>query len=187
MSGTYTPWEERRTVAEEQAGDGHVTSLEVGQLTTPEHFIVWAVRYWVYSHRQNVDPLIVMTDGFARAGIEPRLVDFDTMMTITATVALRSLDVRCPKCRWVGDGERDILAAAALTQWHHLGLARERLETWLAPASARLTMPYLRDVMTAMRQRHLILPLHAGYLPADPASDFAPAEIACPSISVLVQ
>lgn len=187
MSETYTPGEERAAQAGERPGDGHVTSVEVAQLTTPEQFLVWAVRYWVYSYRQDVDPLVVMAEGFARARLESRLADFDSIMTITATVALRSLDVRCPRCRWLGDGERDILAAAALAQWHHPQLARARLEDWLAPASARLTMPYLRDVTTTMRQRHLILPLHADYLPPDPASDVAPAELARPSISVLVQ
>ena len=148
-------------------------TLQVAALSTPEHVLLCAIRTWVDAARRNVDPLPGLEEGFTHAGLGAALERFDGVMTVTATAATHSLDIRCLKCGGVGTGEIDLIAVVALLQWRHGDRALARAGSWLAPGACRLAMPCFNDLARSMSAQRLVLPLRTQYAPPDATTEGA--------------
>ncbi len=112
-------------------------ALTVEMMGTSEHLVIWAIRQWVSDHKNRVPEHTLIQNGFAAAYVDTAFGPFDTLMTLSATTATRVLDVRCLKCKGVGDGEVDILSVISLIQAGRGDLACIRLGSWLPPAAVR--------------------------------------------------
>ncbi|HKM70524.1 MAG TPA: hypothetical protein VJX94_10795 [Stellaceae bacterium] len=97
-----------------------------------------------YFAQQCRDPASISPgwrDGFHAAGIDDCGVPaFDGLFSIGAAAALHPLDVRCPRCRFLGKDERLFLQLVSFLQYRQIGEAGQILTGWLPPAAAQMAM-----------------------------------------------
>ena len=82
-------------------------------LTTPEHLLVLVIRKWVAAYNQRRPPETFIGDAFSVAEVKHLYQPFDKLMTVIAFTSEIDLDVRCLKCRELGDGENGSLPSSA--------------------------------------------------------------------------
>ncbi|WPZ34295.1 hypothetical protein T8K17_24070 [Thalassobaculum sp. OXR-137] len=107
------------------------------RLTTGEALIVWAIRHWVQSVKARLDPRDLLRCGFATIEAEDVSDAVDRLLMVTLREATTVRDVGCLRCPTLGDGERDILEAVALSQRGRREEAMAVVQSWL-PLSAAL-------------------------------------------------
>ena len=107
------------------------------RLTTGEALIVWAIRHWVQSVKARLDPRDLLRCGFSTIEAEEVSDAVDRLLMLTLREATTVRDVGCLHCPTLGDGERDILEAVALSQRGRREEAMAVVQSWL-PLSAAL-------------------------------------------------
>ncbi len=113
------------------------TRTPICRLSAGEALIVWAIRHWVQSVKARLDPRDLLRCGFATIEAEDVTDAVDRLLMITLHEATTVRDVGCVRCPTLGEGERDILQAVALSQRGRRDDAVSVVQTWL-PLSAAL-------------------------------------------------
>lgn len=104
-----------------------------------EKLILWAVRIWVQAIKQEANAQTVLRTGFKRAGAPDAHPALDDLMTIIATSAQCSIDVRCPKCSSISPDEQRLLGAVSAWQNEvNPYLADSFLCAWIPPSALRV-------------------------------------------------
>ena len=145
-------------------------AFSVNDMCTPEHFLLISVRHWVNSVKQKHSPIPRLARAFNIAQISAGLRPLDAFMLLTATTAIRALDIRCPKCASIGAGEIDVLSTVAFIQAQKSEWAYQRLLGWLPPASARRALADVEALALEMATVELRIPLRLEYVGLDLAN-----------------
>jgi len=115
-----------------------------------------------YFAQQCRDPASISPgwrDGFHAAGIDDCGVPaFDGLFSIGAAAALHPLDVRCPRCRFLGKDERLFLQLVSFLQYRQIGEAGQILTGWLPPAAAQMAMLPALGLARALVRSRMIVP-----------------------------
>lgn len=153
----------------------HQDQLAVTALTAGEALLVWGTRYWVHSVKQRRDPRSILREGFRTGTVEAAVDPLDELLTLTLNAARSPRDVRCPKCKSVGDGERDILLAVAIAQNGTSAQLHASLGQWLHPSAIHQAAEHVHGIASALESGGLILPCRVASGPA-PRLELANAE-----------
>lgn len=86
------------------------------------------------------------------------VLSLEAIVEIFACTAHTAIEVHCPTCPRMSDGERGILHAIAATQRERIDVAREQFESWLPPLGADWALVPVRGLAAIFRMAGLILP-----------------------------
>ncbi|SPP92473.1 conserved protein of unknown function [Bradyrhizobium vignae] len=82
----------------------------------------------------------------------------ESIIEIFACTAHTAIEVHCPTCPRMSDGEHGILRAIAAAQRDRIDVAREQFERWLLPVGADWALAPVQGLATIFRMAGLILP-----------------------------
>ncbi len=111
---------------------------ELSSLPLGEQFLLWALRNWVRAHKTDCHLHETLRRGFVVAGIEDGYLAIDELLTIIATSATTTIDVRCPRCGGISPDEQIFLGVIASLQRSDFASSSVLLGHWLAPAGVRI-------------------------------------------------
>jgi hypothetical protein len=131
--------------------------LQMVDLSPAETLLVWGARYWVKSMKERRDPIPMLNQGFGTGGVFGGVALLDQILTVTAHGSRSMRDIRCLCCKGVGDGELDILDAAALGQIYRKEALLAALNRWLQPAAAEQAAPWFRELGALMTEAGLVV------------------------------
>jgi hypothetical protein len=148
----------------------------VSELKSAEAFLLVTLRLWAAPHKEPAaGPYPDWREGFAASGIGDEGADaFDQLFLIVVKSAIRSLDVRCPRCRHIGEDEHMFLTAIGLLQRNHWNAAEDLLTCWLPAAAARAALVQAIGLAGAMSAIGMILPSGQALPGFDPLRQFRP-------------
>jgi hypothetical protein len=130
------------------------------ELQTSELFVVMSLRLWVSAYLDPTGAGGNWRSGFDAAGLDDAGRDaFDALLRTVAATALRALDVRCPRCRELGEDEGRLLQLLSLLQRGRRSGAAAILADWMPSAAARLALISAHGFATSLRDRGLNIPL----------------------------
>src|SRR6185312_2041936 len=113
----------------------------LSELRAAELLVVSSLRLWILPYTAPTERHPDWRVGFRRAGLSDAGVDgFDALFRIVASAALRSLDVRCPRCARLGEDEAWLLQLGCVLQRRHFSEAAAILGNWLPPAALRIAV-----------------------------------------------
>jgi hypothetical protein len=137
----------------------YASNTALAALCTAELFVVSSLRLWVLPYTDPAGQHPDWRHGFARAGIAETGADgFDALFRIVASMARRSLDVRCPRCARLGGDEAWLLQLASLLQQRHSLDAAAILGDWLPLATVPMAMAPAERFAVGLTERGLHLP-----------------------------
>jgi len=150
----------------DQTPQGHDTGLRTEELDLAGQFLLWGMRAWLTAYRQGKDRANayrgIAGEGFLRAGVPQGMELIDDIFSTLAVAALRTIDVRCPRCTYVSPDEALLLGAVAASQRKQHGIAWSALIQLLPPAAARVALPSLISLAVLLRDAELVIaPLDA--------------------------
>ncbi|MGE4219019.1 MAG: hypothetical protein AB7G39_06190 [Alphaproteobacteria bacterium] len=102
-------------------------ATELSRLPWAERFLVWSVRTWVALQKAGQRDHSYLYEAFRRGGMPDGYGALDAMLTHLAQNATGCIEVQCQRCQALGEGERDLLMAAACVQHGDLPAARRTL------------------------------------------------------------
>jgi hypothetical protein len=131
----------------------------IAELRTAELFLVSSIRLWAAPHLDPAGSHADWRGAFVAAGIEEDGgADFDSLFRIVAGAARRSLDVRCARCRQLGEDEAWLLQLISALQQERRLEAAAILADWLQPAAVQLATRLALGVARAMAGVGLVVP-----------------------------
>ena len=131
-------------------------------LEIPERLLIWGCRTWAACGQRQVCPLAELQDVFRRFGVVDAVASLDALLCATAQTAIRSIEVRCPRCPNLSDDEVCLLHAAAAAQHRDMESAREYLKRWLPGAVADWALGPVRGLGILFANGGLVLPVRAA-------------------------
>ncbi len=119
---------------------------DVSALDFTAQFSVWAFRSWVqaFKSKQSFDDVTHQT--FARFGLSRSALAIDSLMTVLAASASRSIDIRCVQCRLLSPDEALLIDAMAAAQSGGFFVATVALRQLMPGTAARAALPHLVDL-----------------------------------------
>jgi hypothetical protein len=137
----------------------------VGALDFTTQFTVWAVRSWVqaFKAKQSFDDVTHQT--FARFGLSRSALAIDSLMTVVAASASRSIDIRCVQCRLLSPDEALLIDAMAAAQSGGFFVATVALRQLMPGTAARAALPHLVDLARDLGEAGMVaqpIPPYAG-------------------------
>ena len=135
------------------------------ELTTAEHFLVLVIRKWVVAYNQKKPPAAFIGEAFSVAEAEHLYQPFDKLMTVIAFTSEIDLDVRCSKCRELGDGEKRILTIIRLAQEQRFDALEKYLGGWLRGSGQRFVAETAEVLGAGLARKGLKLPLRIEMSP----------------------
>ncbi|GAB2177931.1 hypothetical protein [Dongia sp. agr-C8] len=152
---------------------------DVSALDFTAQFTVWAVRSWVqaFKAKQSFDDVTQHT--FARFGLSRSGLAIDSLMTVLAASAARSIDIRCVQCRLLSPDEALLIDAMAAAQSGGYFVATVALRQLMPGTAARAALPQLVDLARDFSDAGMVakpIPPYAGM--AAPAAAAMPASTA---------
>jgi hypothetical protein len=150
----------------DQTPHGHDTGLRTDELDLAGQFLLWGMRAWLAAYRQGKDRANayrgIAGEGFLRAGVPQGMDLINDIFSALAAAALRTIDVRCPRCAYVSPDEALLLGAVAASQRTQHGIAWSALTRLLPPTAARAALPSLISLAVLLRDAELVIaPLDA--------------------------
>ncbi len=138
---------------------------DVSALDFTAQFTVWAVRSWVqaFKSQQSFDDATHNT--FARFGLSRSALAIDSLMTVLAASASRSIDIRCVQCRLLSPDEALLIDAMAATQSGGYFVATVALRQLMPGTAARAALPHLVDLSRDLSEAGMVakpIPPYAG-------------------------
>ena len=137
--------------------DSAPVESEFHQLPFSEQFLLWAIRQWVKTYKNEGDLHATLHEGFCVAGIEDGYLAIDELLTIFSVAAVTRIDVRCPHCTCISPDEQMFIGLVAAFQRSDLAEARKFLELWLSPTGIRTAHRPAARLARAMALGRLIL------------------------------
>ena len=156
--------------------DALMAMPDVSALDFTAQFTVWAVRSWVQAFKtgQSFDDVTHQT--FARFGLSRSALAIDSLMTVLAASASRSIDIRCVQCRLLSPDEALLIDAMASAQSGGFYVATVALRQLMPGTAARAALPHLVDLARDLGAAGMVakpIPPCAG--PAVPAAEIPPS------------
>ena len=149
--------------------DQHFSSYpeeRFSSLLFAEKLLLWSVRLWVDALNRGCGVSELLRDAYRLAGAGDAYLELDGLMTIVATSAISSMDVRCMKCTTVSLDEQAFIRAVAIYQaGFPLFDASEIFTPWLPPAARRLVKPHIAKLSRKFQHSGLRLSCEAGPRP----------------------
>jgi hypothetical protein len=131
----------------------------IAELRTAEQFLVSSIRLWAAPHLEPTGSHPDWRGAFVAAGIEEDGgADFDSLFRIVAGSARRPLDVRCARCRQLGEDEAWLLQLISALQQERRLEAAAILGDWLPTAALPLAIRLALGVARAMAGVGLVVP-----------------------------
>lgn len=131
---------------------------EFSDIPFGEKLILWAVRFWVQSLKQEANTQEILRTGFQHAGAPRAHPALDDLMTVIATSAECSVDVRCPKCPSISADEQRLMGAIAA--WQHdvdPSAADAFLSAWLPSAALRIARTPTAQLAQSLKCAGLVI------------------------------
>jgi hypothetical protein len=153
---------------------------DVSALDFTAQFTVWALRSWVQAFKSRQSPVregghLAFDDvthrTFARFGLSRSALAIDSLMTVLAASASRSIDIRCVQCRLLSPDEALLIDAMAAAQSGGYFVATVALRQLMPGTAARAALPHLVDLSRDLSEAGMVakpIPPYAGL--AAPAS-----------------
>ncbi|WP_395019486.1 hypothetical protein [Dongia sp.] len=158
---------------EENQGGGHeddcrnelMAMPDVSALDFTAQFTVWAIRSWVqaFKSKQSFDDVTHQT--FARFGLSRSALAVDSLMTVLAASAARSIDIRCVQCRLLSPDEALLIDGMAAAQAGGYFVATVALRQLMPGTAARAALPHLVDLARDLSEAGMVakpIPPYAG-------------------------
>jgi hypothetical protein len=138
---------------------------DVSALDFTAQFTVWALRSWVqaFKSKQSFDDVTHRT--FARFGLSRSALAIDSLMTVLAASAARSIDIRCVQCRLLSPDEALLIDAMAAAQSGGYFVATVALRQLMPGTAARAALPHLVDLSRDLSEAGMVakpIPPYAG-------------------------
>jgi hypothetical protein len=146
---------------------------DVGALNFTAQFTVWAVRSWVQAFKSKDSFDDVTHQAFARFGLSRSALAIDSLMTVVAASASRSIDIRCVQCRLLSPDEALLIDAMAAAQSGGFFVATVALRQLMPGTAARAALPHLVDLARDLGSAGMVaqpIPPYAG-MSAAPAAE----------------
>jgi hypothetical protein len=138
---------------------------DVSALDFTAQFTVWAVRSWVQAFKAKESFDDVTQQTFARFGLSRAALAIDSLMTVVATSAARSIDIRCVQCRLLSPDEALLIDAMAAAQSGGYFVATVALRQLMPGTAARAALPHLVDLARDLSEAGMVakpIPPYAG-------------------------
>jgi hypothetical protein len=138
---------------------------DVGALDFTAQFTVWAVRSWVQAFKSKESFDDVTHQTFARFGLSRSALAIDSLMTVLAASASRSIDIRCVQCRLLSPDEALLIDAMAAAQSGGFFVATVALRQLMPGTAARAALPHLVDLARDLSEAGMVaqpIPPYAG-------------------------
>ena len=138
---------------------------DVSALDFTAQFTVWAIRSWVqaFKSKQSFDDVTHQT--FARFGLSRSALAIDSLMTVLAASAARSIDIRCMQCGLLSPDEALLIDAMAAAQSGGYFVATVALRQLMPGTAARAALPHLVDLARDLSEAGMVakpIPPYAG-------------------------
>lgn len=138
---------------------------DVSTLDFTAQFTVWALRSWVqaFKSKQSFDDVAHHT--FARFGLSRSALAVDSLMTVLAASASRSIDIRCVQCRLLSPDEALLIDGMAAAQSGGYFVATVALRQLMPGTAARAALPHLVDLARDLHEAGMVakpIPPYAG-------------------------
>lgn len=140
------------------AGRQHEPFIE--SLPFAGQFVIWAARAWVTALKLDQPYESICGDTFRRFDLSDAGHACDDFFGIVAQAALRQIDIRCVKCRFVSPDEVLFHNALAAAQSGQAFQSYSDLRQWLAPTPARGAFTTLLRIGDALQRAGLALSPH---------------------------
>ncbi len=127
--------------------------------------MVLVIRKWVVAYNQKKPPAAFIGEAFSIAEAEHLYQPFDKLMTVIAFTSEIDLDVRCSKCRELGDGEKRILTIIRLAQEQRFDALEKYLGGWLRGSGQRFVAETAEVLGAGLARKGLKLPLRIEMSP----------------------
>ncbi|TNE35988.1 MAG: hypothetical protein EP348_07870 [Alphaproteobacteria bacterium] len=131
-------------------------------LSYPEQFTLWSMRYWANGVRHDFSPYAVLQEAYWRAKCPRTLFPLDSFLSLMIAGYSRSVDIRCTCSKKLSSDEWRILHAIALAQTGAHNQISELIGDFLAPATVRIACPAILDWAETLKDSGLFLPLRSG-------------------------
>ena len=138
---------------------------DVGALDFTAQLSVWAIRSWVQAFKSKESFDDVTHQTFARFGLSRSALAIDSLMTVLAASASRSIDIRCIQCRLLSPDEALLIDAMAASQSGGFFVATVALRQLMPGTAARAALPHLVDLARDLGEAGMVaqpIPLYAG-------------------------
>ena len=138
---------------------------DVSALDFTAQFTVWAVRSWVQAFKAKESFDDVTHQTFARFGLSRAALAIDSLMTVLAAFAARSIDIRCVQCRLLSPDEALLIDAMAAAQAGGYFTATVALRQLMPGTAARAALPHLVDLARDFSEAGMVaapIPPYAG-------------------------
>ena len=107
---------------------------EIGSLLLGQRFLLWAIRQWVWTLKSKDEGHATLRDGFRQAGLEDGYFVIDELLAVLGSAAIKSIDIRCPRCPGISADEKALIAVIAALQKDDTSTSTGLLEGWLPPS-----------------------------------------------------
>lgn len=129
------------------------------RLPGAERLVVWTMRAWVLAMRRQEDPRAAILSGLLPYDLIDAANPFNGLMCLIGWRARFGIDVRCPSCPHLGDGEQRMIGFLAAAQGGAdntvAGVAAETFQSDAVPGAVWLG----RQVAGKFMTKGLILPM----------------------------
>jgi|AraplaMF_Col_mMF_1032025.scaffolds.fasta_scaffold00059_62 hypothetical protein len=165
-----------QAVAQEHGDDCRnelIAMPDVSALDFTAQFTVWAIRSWVQAFKSKESFDDVTHQTFARFGLSRAALAIDSLMTVLAASASRSIDIRCVQCRLLSPDEALLIDAMAAAQSGGYFVATVALRQLMPGTAARAALPHLADLARDFGEAGMVakpIPPYAGMATAATAT-----------------
>jgi hypothetical protein len=169
---------DNQPVTEQEAADDCRNELmampDVSSLDFTAQFTVWAVRSWVQAFKAKESFDDVTHQTFTRFGLARSALAIDSLMTVLAASASRSIDIRCVQCRLLSPDEALLIDAMAAAQSGGYFVATVALRQLMPGTAARAALPHLVDLSRDLSEAGMVakpIPPYAALRTANAAAE----------------
>ena len=128
------------------------------ELSFGEQFLLWGIRIWVISYRNDSNPQNLLRLAYTHAGAPNAHTELNTMMEMITASGYGVMDVHWPNCLKISTDEMRLMGAIAA--WQH-GTGQHDgdvyLEYWAKPATLRILRPAARTLAKALKEGGLLI------------------------------
>ena len=137
--------------------DSREQQATLDQLPFAAQFAIWAARAWVTALKLEQPFAMVSGDTFAKFDLLPAENALDAFFSVVAGSAVRQIDIRCMKCRYVSPDEQIFQRVLMTAQAGNTFAVYIALRDWLPPAAARIGFRPLITFAQLLAQKDLHL------------------------------
>jgi len=128
------------------------------ELPFGEQILLWGVRVWVRSYRNDSNVQNLLHIAYSRAGVPSAHTGLDALMEMIIANGYGVMEIRCPSCTKISADEMRLMAAiAALQHGSNLNDGDIYLECWAKPATLRILRPVAQLLAKALKDGGLLI------------------------------